>query len=187
MPTDDEDARERFEALFTDHYPELIRFAGRRVGRDSAADIVAGTFLIAWRRFAEMPADHARAWLYATARHVIANELRSRNRRERLSARLETTEAGWAEDASGPVGEQLRVQRVLAGLSAMDQEVLRLSEWEDLDVAEMAIVLGCTRTAAKVRLHRARRRFAARLLAAEQPVPNQRVTPPVVTRSRSQA
>ena len=56
---------------------------------------------------------------------------------------------------------------MLAELSPGDQEVLRLVEWDGLDVAEAALVLRCTRTALKVRLHRARRRFAARLLATE--------------------
>jgi RNA polymerase sigma-70 factor (ECF subfamily) len=74
---------------------------------------------------------------------------------------------GSVEDHAGQVSEQLRVRAVLAELRQADQEVLRLTEWEGLDVAEVARVLGCSRTAAKVRLHRARRRFAARLLAAD--------------------
>jgi RNA polymerase sigma-70 factor (ECF subfamily) len=57
---------------------------------------------------------------------------------------------------------------VLAELSPADQEVLRLIEWDGLDVAEAARVLRCTRTALKVRLHRARRRFAQRLLATDE-------------------
>jgi RNA polymerase sigma-70 factor, ECF subfamily len=55
------------------------------VGIDAAGDVVAETFLIAWRRLPEVPAQQARAWLYATARQVIANELRARQRRNRLS------------------------------------------------------------------------------------------------------
>ena len=51
----------------------------------------------------------------------------------------------------------------MARLSEIDREILRLVGWEQLTVAEAAIVLGSTRTAAKVRLHRARRRLAALL------------------------
>lgn len=65
------------------------------------------------------------------------------------------------------IAEQIRVRAVLESLSQMDQEVLRLTEWERLDVSEVAAVLGCSRSAAKVRLHRARRRFASRLAAAD--------------------
>ena len=48
----------------------------------------------------------------------------------------------------------------LAQLSDVDQEILRLIGWEQLTLGEAATVLGCSHTAAKVRLHRARRRLA---------------------------
>src|SRR3954468_21456974 len=87
MEPDDAAVRRCFEALFEAHYAELTRFAARRVGADAAGDIVAGTFLVAWRRFGKLPADHARAWLYSTARQFIANELRGRTRLERLAVK----------------------------------------------------------------------------------------------------
>jgi RNA polymerase sigma-70 factor (ECF subfamily) len=45
---------------------------------------------------------------------------------------------------------------------------LRRTEWDGLDVDEAAAVLGCSPAAVKVRLHRARRRFASRLAAADR-------------------
>jgi RNA polymerase sigma-70 factor (ECF subfamily) len=63
------------------------------------------------------------------------------------------------------------LRTALANLAEPDQEVLRLVGWEELTVAEAATVLGCTRTAAAVRLHRARRRLAAAMAA-----PRPRVT-----------
>lgn len=179
MEPDNAAARGRFEELFDAHYAELTRFATRRVGPDAAGDVVSGTFLVAWRRFPELPAEHPRAWLYATARHLIANELRARARRERLSARAAVVADATVDDHAGQVGEHLRVRAVLAGLSPVDQEVLRLAEWDGLDVAEMAVVLGCSRVAVKVRLHRARRRFAARLLATEEPGAHTTSRPPM--------
>lgn len=56
----------------------------------------------------------------------------------------------------------------LTRLPEIDREIVRLIGWEQLTIAEAAHVLACTRTAAKVRLHRARRRLAALLTA---PVP----------------
>lgn len=55
------------------------------------------------------------------------------------------------------------VRTALASLPAGDQEILRLVGWEQLVLAEVAVVLGCSRVAAKVRLHRARRRLLATL------------------------
>jgi RNA polymerase sigma-70 factor (ECF subfamily) len=166
----DTEARARFEQLFARHYGELLRFAQRRVGIDAAGDVVAETFLIAWRRLGEIPAQHARAWLYTTARYVIANELRARQRRDRLSQHTReviATDRRVAGDQAAVIAEQIQVRTVLESLSPMDREVLRLTEWERLDLSEAAAVLGCSRTAAKVRLHRARRRFARRLAAAD--------------------
>ena len=50
----------RFERLFAAHYGDLMRFATRRVGADAAGDVVSSTFLIAWRRFADVPAGQSR-------------------------------------------------------------------------------------------------------------------------------
>ncbi|MFC5002516.1 RNA polymerase sigma factor [Dactylosporangium cerinum] len=187
MEPDDAAARRRFEALFEAHYAELTRFAARRVGADAAGDIVAGTFLIAWRRFGELPADHARAWLYSTARQVIANEVRGRTRWERLSAKAASVGEIHVADHAALVDEQVRVRAVLAELSPADQEILRLIEWDGLDVAEAALVLRCTRTALKVRLHRARRRFAQRLLATDDRCTStaRHIRPSIVTEGAS--
>lgn len=43
------------------------------------------------------------------------------------------------------------------------QELLALNAWEGLDYGEIATVLGCSRNAVRIRLHRARTRLAAEL------------------------
>ncbi len=51
--------------------------------------MVAETFLVAWRRSADLPRDdEVRLWLYGVARRVLANHHRSGIRRERLGERL---------------------------------------------------------------------------------------------------
>jgi RNA polymerase sigma-70 factor (ECF subfamily) len=170
----DRDAEAWFEELFDAHYGDLMRYATRRVGADAASDIVSGTFLVAWRRRGDLPEDDPRPWLYVVARKVISNELRARRRRERLDGRARQQPdavATTAPDHAEPVTERLRVHQALAALSPRDQEVLRLTEWEGLDLAEVATALECTRTAAKVRLHRARRRFAVQLAALDEAAP----------------
>ena len=184
MDHDQAATKARFEQLFAAYYGDLVRFASRRVGIDAASDVVSNAFLIAWRRLADVPVDHERAWLYATARRVIANELRGQHRRTRLDERARASGVPVVDDHAGRITEQLRVRAVLGALSPQDQEVLRLTEWDGLDIDEAARVLGCTRTALKVRLHRARRRFAAHLAASEAaPVPAQNagVTEPVTS------
>lgn len=73
------DASQRLQETFTRYVAELTRFAWRRVGPDGAADIVSSTFPVACRRVNDMPTENVRAWLYAIARLVIANEIRGRS------------------------------------------------------------------------------------------------------------
>ena len=154
---------ERFRALFARHYPAVFRYAGRRLGREEAADAAAEAFTVAWRKIAHLPPEpETLPWLYGVARRVVANAERGRRRRERLAARAagDTVEAAPPADPAG-------VLSALAGLRPEDGEVLRLAAWEGLDPREMGLVLGCSPNAAAIRLHRARRRLEEALTDTE--------------------
>jgi len=175
---------DRFKAMYDQYYPAVLRYAARRVGAEAARDIAAETFLTAWRRLDRVPAGQPLPWLYATARRCLANELRRRDRRERLDWRIRA-EATRGQKVAGPepsewVAGRLAVLAALAGLRPNDQEALRLIEWEQLDVAAAARAMGCSAATFRVRLHRARRRFARAMGQADGPggsVPDA-VTPP---------
>ena len=152
--------RARFEAMFRTHYDAVLRYAVRRLGTSAAPDVVEETFLVAWRRLGDLP-DNALPWLYATARNVIANEVRRQQRERALGERLATPARPRSDDLGDLIAERLAVTTAFRHLPERDREVLRLVEWEGLSVADAATVMGCTRSAFKVRLHRARRRFAA--------------------------
>src|SRR5918992_1551637 len=81
---------DRFRRLFADTERELLAYVLRRVDRaEDAADVVAETFLVAWRRMDKVPAgDEARLWLYGVARRQLANQRRGELRRSRLADRL---------------------------------------------------------------------------------------------------
>ena len=81
---------ERFRELFNSSYHHVLGYALRRAAsRDDAADVVAETFLVAWRRLDDLPSEAlTRPWLYGVARRVLANQRRSTGRRELLAARL---------------------------------------------------------------------------------------------------
>ena len=146
---------ERFRALFSRHYAAVYRYAGRRLGREEAADAAAEAFTVAWRKISHVPAEpETLPWLYGVARRVVANAERGRRRRERLAARAALDAS---DDASPP--DRAGVLAALAGLRADDREVLRLAAWEGLDPQAMGLALGCSPNAAAIRLHRARRRL----------------------------
>jgi RNA polymerase sigma-70 factor (ECF subfamily) len=157
-----------FEVVYAANYPLILAYALRRTPTpDDAADVVAETFLTAWRRFEDVPAgSEARLWLYGVARLVLANHQRGRRRRERLGERLQSA-AGPAEEvlpADG--GAPGAVSAAFARLRPDDREILTLVAVEGLAPAEIARVLDCSGVAVRVRLHRARSRFARELAAA---------------------
>src|SRR6201999_686174 len=86
-------AQVRFTKLYRDHGRAILEYALRRVAdREDAADVVAETFLVVWRRMEEVPiGDGARLWLYGVARNVLANMHRAERRRTRLGRRLAET------------------------------------------------------------------------------------------------
>jgi RNA polymerase sigma-70 factor (ECF subfamily) len=159
--------RRRFEELYTEHYGAVSAYVHRRTDRsDGTADVIAETFTTVWRRLGDVPrGDQARPWLYGVARRVLANHRRGESRRTALAQRLRDELAAWQPPPPGQVPHEVR--EAFSRLPDADRELLTLVVWEGLGAAEIATVLGCSRMAARQRLHRARKRFAAELDAAD--------------------
>ncbi|MEU8149438.1 RNA polymerase sigma factor [Nonomuraea sp. NPDC048901] len=158
---------QRFEQLYLAHYPAIAAYVARRTeSTDDIADVIAETFTTAWRRLDDIPAgDEARLWLYAVARRVLANHFRAEERRSALAARLRAELSTWSRPVAEQYGEA--THQAFRRLSPDDRELLALVGWEGLSSAEIAKVLGCSRGAARLRLHRARQRLAKELAAAD--------------------
>jgi RNA polymerase sigma-70 factor (ECF subfamily) len=159
-------AEARFAALYRDHARDVLAYAVRRAASaEDAADVVAETFLVAWRRGADVPSgDGARLWLYGVARRTLANQLRGDRRRSRLAARMRAElPAALAAAIPGPTSADDAVLAAIAALGDSDREVLLLAAWEQLSPIEIAEVLAISPLAVRSRLHRARRRVHAQL------------------------
>jgi RNA polymerase sigma-70 factor, ECF subfamily len=161
------------EALFAAHHRQVLAYALRRLPPHEADDVLSEVFAAAWQHRHRVP-DPPLPWLYRAASNTVLHSQRSHSRRGRLAGRWQATAELTQEDHAAATDARLddtsRVHAALALLSARDAEVLRLSVWEDLDLQDLAFVLDCTPTAAKVRLHRARRRFSAALVPPGPPV-----------------
>jgi RNA polymerase sigma-70 factor (ECF subfamily) len=158
---------DRFRRLFAATERDLLAYAVRRVERaEDAADVVAETFLVAWRRLDDVPrGDEARLWLYGVARRQLANQRRGQLRRSRLADRLRAELPAAIAGALGPEDHRVAaVRAALARLEEEDREILRLTSWEGLTPAEIASVLGVPGVTVRSRLHRARKRMRAELL-----------------------
>ena len=147
----------RWERLYASYADHVFAYASRRVGTDEASDIVADTFLVAWRRIDDLP-DDALPWLYAAARNVINNSRRAKIRRDALQRRLASVGATEASDDPAPeVETRADILAAMRSLPATEREALMLIAWEDLDPRRAAAVMGCSPGTFAVRLHRGRR------------------------------
>ncbi len=157
---------ERLRALYEDNRDVVFRYAVSRVGRESAMDVVADTFIEAGRDRGRF--DPARgsenAWLLGIATNLI----RRHHRSERKFAGAETIEAAdGIEDARiaslpGRIDAQrqaLEVRRAIDALPEGERAAILLHAVEGMEIGEVAEALRISGTAAKVRIFRARRRL----------------------------
>ncbi|WP_449063898.1 RNA polymerase sigma factor [Planomonospora algeriensis] len=159
---------EAFALLFDRYAPEIHRYAVRRLGDSLADDVVADTFLAAFRRRDryDLTRPDARPWLYGIAGNLIGRHRRVEIRSYRALARTGVDEV--AESYADRVDAQVSASAVqkdlagaLAGLSAGDREVLLLVAWADLTYDEVAEAVGIPVGTVRSRLHRARRKTRA--------------------------
>ncbi|MFI7421933.1 RNA polymerase sigma factor [Nonomuraea sp. NPDC049684] len=160
------DDSHRFTGMYDECRQRVWAYVVSRAGRQVADEVVSETFAIAWRRLDDVP-EPPLPWLLGVARNLLRDDARSRARRDALAAEL----SSWTEDGRPDVAEQvterLGVLRALAELHEDDREVLMLVAWHGLSPKEGARVVGCSSAAFRVRLHRARKRLARAMEAAE--------------------
>lgn len=159
--------QDRFIELYTQTRHDLLTFVRRRAqSPEDAADMLAETYLIAWRRLDQIPGgDRARLWLFGVARNLLLKTARQARVRSALSDRLGAELRAASTDPAETVDDSslTALGAALAELSEADRDILTLSAWEDLSPREIAAVIGSQANAVRVRLHRARKRLSRQL------------------------
>jgi RNA polymerase sigma factor (sigma-70 family) len=153
--------------LYERHFEDVFRYVAARIGRQTAEDVVAETFVVAFTRRSAFDPSYACAlpWLIG----IATNLLRSRRRAER---RHLTTDPGRMErgGAADPgLDETIERADAAAARGAVMLAVKRLRPSErdaflvhalvGLAGADLGVALGVSPSAASVRLHRARTRL----------------------------
>ena len=146
-----------FERSYVANAADLLTYFGRRAQIPAdAADLLSETFVVAWRRGDQMPADpkEARMWLFGVARRVLANAARGAVRHSDLADKLRTHLETLPTE---PVDAQvLDVRAALDAIPDDQSELVRLVLWDGFTVVEAATILGISESTARGRYQRAR-------------------------------
>lgn len=160
-------APECFGVLFDRHAPAIYRYLARRLGRDAAEELVAETFLAAFRqrgRYDRAYAD-ARPWLYGIATRLAGRHRREEARFFRAIAQTGVDPAAEliADRVTDRVAAQAAGRELAAALAALPpgyRDVLLLIA-SGLGYQETATALGVPVGTVCSRLQRARQRMRA--------------------------
>jgi RNA polymerase sigma-70 factor (ECF subfamily) len=170
MTTDSEviqrlrDSPRAFGDLFHRHHVAVYRYIARRAGAETADEVMAETFLVAFERRDRF--DHtysdARPWLFGIATTLLAAHRRREARHLHALAR-----ASEREDDDGGLGQvasrvdaSADVRRIASRVRALadgDRDVLLLHAWADLTAEQIAAALAIPVGTVWSRLSRARK------------------------------
>jgi RNA polymerase sigma factor (sigma-70 family) len=167
------DARADFEQLFRDTRTDLLAYIMRRSpSAEDAADMLAETYLIAWRKLDAIPTgERARLWLFGVARNLLLKGASRRRSSHALVERL-AGELRSAHPPHAPIEDERSAahRAALAALPERDREILMLTAWEGLTPKQIAAVMGTPVNLVRVRLHRARTRLKRDIPPRRRPV-----------------
>lgn len=158
---------DRLDQLWRAYAPAVVRYARRRVLPAEVDEVVAETFVVAWRRLDDVP-DMALPWLLGVARGVSANVLRAARRRSALTDRI-IAEVPLRPAHPAEASLSAKVEAALDALRPDDRELLTLLAWDGLTREQAAEALDVSRGTLAVRLYRVRRRMRAVLAETISP------------------
>ena len=156
-----------FGVLFDDHARVIHRYAYRVTGDSTAAeDVVAQTFLEAWRLRRKVRAEGGslEPWLYGIANNVLRNARRSTRRYRTALGRIPEPQPApdHADELMRRAGEQEELAAARAALRALrpaEREVVALCVWSGLSYADAAEALDVPVGTIRSRLSRAKARL----------------------------
>jgi RNA polymerase sigma factor (sigma-70 family) len=157
---------ECFAVVFRRHAPQIQRYVIRRIGADAADDVVAETFLAAFRQRGGYQCDRPDAlpWLYGIATNLIGRHRRTELRQLRLLARTGADPViepftDRVDAAVSADGARARLGAALARLPAGHRDALLLVAWGGLTYEQVAAATGAPLGTVQSRISRARRRL----------------------------
>lgn len=142
---------------------------------EDANDLAQETFARVYRYRDRYDGGKFTTWLYTIAANLARNEYRRRGRHPNVSLEVEageegktlgeTLKAGGAmpSEEVESIERERTVRQAVASLPDELREAIVLCEWEDMSVADAAVVQNITKKALESRLYRARQKLREQL------------------------
>lgn len=164
--TVNENANTRFERVYNDVYPILIRIAFRMTGnQDTAEELCQDAFIKYYERMAAIPnPEEAKYWLIRVLKNLALNYVKRKERERKAFDRA--IREPKPEQTSGET-EVMKSESINAVQNALEtlpdnlRMVLVLKEYGNLNYKEIGSILGISEGNVKVRVYRARERLSA--------------------------
>jgi RNA polymerase sigma-70 factor (ECF subfamily) len=162
-----------FERLFERYHAAILNYIHRMVGdRALAEDLTQDAFIKAYRALPSTRPDLAfKAWLYRIATNTAISHLRRRKLVKWIPI-LSDQDHATDESVERSIGHKHDVEQALAKIPQHYAAALLLRHYQGLSLAETAQALEITENAAKLRLFRARKAFAAAYGGPIAPAPD---------------
>jgi RNA polymerase sigma-70 factor (ECF subfamily) len=158
-----------FRVVYDRHAERVFRYlASRTDSRDTALDLTSEVFARAWlgrKKFRDEAGGSVLPWLLGIARNVLVASYEKRRIEDAARRRLgvEAHDVGLAEGAVWLPDDPGEVEGALCRLPDRERDAVSLRVLETLPYREIARRLGCSETAARIRVHRGLRRMRAYL------------------------
>lgn len=151
-----------FADLYQHYAPAIFTYLSQHVAtQEEAEDLLLEVFAAALEseEFSKLSAEHQSGWLWRVARNKKIDTYRRKQRRpvlalEMVAASLYENEEQAPEYLALRREESRQLQKALAKLSPLQQEVLRLRFAKEMRYSEMASILGKSEGAVRVLLLR---------------------------------
>lgn len=159
-----------FHELYTSYAGDVYRFAFWLSGDSvEAEDITSETFIRAWAKNSSIRTATLKAYLITIARNLYLENLR--NRPDQISL-----EDLYPDPGPGPEqlierqSEIMSIQKFLQTMAEVDRTAFIMRVQHDLPYTEIALSLEISLSAAKVKVHRVRRKLIAACITQEEAI-----------------
>jgi RNA polymerase sigma-70 factor, ECF subfamily len=150
--------RNGFEEIYAKYYEKVFAISrGILLDNEEAADAVQEIFFLVFRNLHKFDRrSRFSTWLFRVSVNRSIQESRKNRHKHR---NVELTESSATVSMEEVETVDPRVHAALERLAPQDRALITLFYWDELNLQEIAAIVGCNVNAVKTRLYRSRERF----------------------------